>query len=134
MLIAEAQGGPSYKICDAPQGQPKERHFIALDVDALYRELESSVSVRHESIVSEYLGKWLHVTGRVAELEKVNSILVLWIDKMYGNRPSLCGVFKDPWQASVSHLKKTETVRFIGRIGAIKSETIRLDDCETVKP
>lgn len=82
-------------------------------------------------LVEPYLGKWIHVTGRVAEVNLGEDARELWIGS--DEVTLLVARFDGEWTTRLAVLPLGQPIRVLGRIESAFEMGLILDRCELVE-
>jgi len=96
------------------------------------RRQENLTRVQTDKLLSPYLGKWMKVTGTVAQIYNRVTWLTLGDNMKPGERLSVILVVSDTWRDRFHLLEMNKKISAIGIISEINISEVQLDDCELV--
>jgi hypothetical protein len=111
----------------------KERTFIDIDTDYLIGLYKNRPSIQGDALSEAYIGKWVRVSGIIREIATFAPTKQISVHlQMQGSIHLDALFFNESWRERISVGPLGGTIRAIGRIAAVSSSSVRLEDCELV--
>jgi len=124
---------PAVETAPEPIKEDHPREFVDTTPEYLLgiRRQDHLTRIQTDRIINPYLGKWMKVTGTVAQI--YDRITWLRIGEVVpGKTLSVILVVEPTWKARFHLLEMNKVISAIGKISDVSYSEVQLEDCELV--
>lgn len=107
-----------------------QRIFIDASPEFLLNLYKDKTSLQGDALAANYLGKWISVTGEVADISEIMGHYIIVI--LFVNRKMVSATFLTEFRDHISHITQGAKITVRGELHAIDTISVKIRQCELV--